>query len=79
MFPFRILNVMDAFVGLVLITEQARVSLVCTPPPAPPEQIVRFFGAKNICLASTMDSTMWRVSLQCFTDDVEVLLNGGTW
>ena len=74
MFPFRILNVMDAFAGFVLITEQARVSLVY-----PPEQIVRFFGAKNICLASTMDSTMWRVSLQCFTDDVEVLLNGGTW
>ena len=73
MFPFRILNVMDAFAGFVLITEQARVSLVY-----PPEQIVRFFGAKNICLASTMDSTMWRVSLQCFTDDVEVLLNGGT-
>ena len=74
MFPFRILNVMDVFAGFVLITEQARVSLVY-----PPEQIVRFFGAKNICLASTMDSTMWRVSLQCFTDDVEVLLNGGTW
>ena len=74
MFPFRILNVMNAFAGFVLITEQARVSLVY-----PPEQIVRFFGAKNICLASTMDSTMWRVSLQCFTDDVEVLLNGGTW
>ena len=74
MFPFRILNVMDAFAGFVLITEQASVSLVY-----PPEQIVRFFGAKNICLASTMDSTMWRVSLQCFTDDVEVLLNGGTW
>ena len=74
MFPFRILNVMDAFAGFVLITEQARVSLVY-----PPEQIVRFFGAKNIGLASTMDSTMWRVSLQCFTDDVEVLLNGGTW
>ena len=74
MFPFRILNVMDAFAGFVLITEQARVSLVY-----PPEQIVRFFGAKNICLASTMDSTMWRVSLQCLTDDVEVLLNGGTW
>ena len=74
MFPFRILNVMDAFAGFVLITEQARVSLVY-----PPEQIVRFFGAKNIRLASTMDSTMWRVSLQCFTDDVEVLLNGGTW
>ena len=74
MFPFRILNVMDAFAGFVLITEQARVSLVY-----PPEQIVRFFGAKNICLESTMDSTMWRVSLQCFTDDVEVLLNGGTW
>ena len=73
MFPFRILNVMDAFAGFVLITEQARVSLVY-----PPEQIVRFFGAKNICLASTMDSTMWRVSLQCLTDDVEVLLNGGT-
>ena len=65
---------MDAFAGFALITEQARVSLVY-----PPEQIVRFFGAKNICLASTMDSTMWRVSLQCFTDDVEVLLNGGTW
>ena len=64
---------MDAFAGFVLITEHARVSLVY-----PPEQIVRFFGAKNICLASTMDSTMWRVSLQCFTDDVEVLLNGGT-
>ena len=77
MFPFRILNVMDAFAGFVLITEQARFSLVYPPPP--PEQIVRFFGAKNICLASTMDSTMWRVSLQCFTDDVEVLLNGGTW
>ena len=75
MFPFRILNVMDVFAGFVLITEQARVSLVYPPP----EQIVRFFGAKNICLASTMDSTMWRVSLQCFTDDVEVLLNGGTW
>ena len=74
MFPFRILNVMDVFAGFVLITEQARVSLVY-----PPEQIVRFFGAKNICLASTMDSTMWRVSLQCFTDDVEVLLNRGTW
>ena len=74
MFPFRILNVMDAFAGFVLITEKARVSLVY-----PPEQIVRFFGAKNICLASTMDSTMWRVSLQCFTGDVKVLLNGGTW
>ena len=68
---------MDAFAGFVLITEQARFSLVYPPPP-PPEQIVRFFGAKNICLASTMDSTMWRVSLQCFMDDVEVLLNGGT-
>ena len=50
---------------------------LCIPIP---QQLVRFFNAKQpakrICLASIMDSTMWRVSLQCFTDDVKVLLNG---
>ena len=49
----------------------------------PSKQLARFFDAKQpakrICLASTMDSTMWRVSLQCVTGHFKVLLNGGTW
>ena len=74
MFPVIILNVMDAFAWFMLITKKTIVSLLY-----PPNQLVRFFGAKRIFLANSMDSTMWRVSLQCFTDDVEVMLNEGTW
>ena len=49
----------------------------------PSKQLVRFFcpkqPAKRICLAITMDPTMWRASLQCFTGDFKVLLKEGTW
>ena len=50
---------MDTFAWFMLINKEAMVST--------PQQLVRFFGAKQpakrICLASTMDSTMWRVAL----------------
>ena len=69
---------MDAFAWFVLITKEAIVSISRLPS----KQLLRFFGAKQpakrICLASTMDSTMWRVFLQCFTDDFKVLLSGST-
>ena len=76
--PFIILNVMDAFAWFELITKEAIFdSFSCLPF----KQLVRFFcakqPAKRICLPITMDSTMWRASLQCFTGDFKVLLKGG--
>ena len=71
MFLFIILNVMDAFAWFVLINKEAIVST----PQTTRTLLWCQASAKRICLASTMDSTIWRVALQRFTDEVEVLLN----
>ena len=60
---------MDAFAWFLLISKEAIVSLVYTPNNSYASLVPR------TSLASTMASTMWCVSLQCLTDDFEVLLN----